>query len=134
LTFSDWIATIAPKETAHADEQLKAVDFATSASRPLMHQKRRHSGHGGSWRPAVANKSPSNRKSLALSITSRLGRCCRKTTLIIRRRKIDSTSGANAQRRFKSPFAPIRLLRILILQPVRGYFFDSIGHEENNSA
>src|SRR3954453_10000559 len=43
--------------------------------------------------------------------------------------KIDSTSGANAQRRFKSPFVPIRLLRILILQPVRGYFFDSIGHE-----
>jgi len=52
--------------------------------------------------------------------------------LVIRPRKIDSTSGANAQRRFKSPFAPIRLLRILILQPVRDYFFDSIDPERTS--
>jgi hypothetical protein len=45
-----------------------------------------------------------------------------KKILLIRARKIDSRSGANAQR--KNPFAPIRLLRILILQLVRGDFFD----------
>jgi hypothetical protein len=34
---------------------------------------------------------------------------------------------------FKNPFAPIQLLRILILQPVRGDFFDSIGQKQTKS-
>jgi len=36
--------------------------------------------------------------------------------------KVDSKSGIKAQGRFKNPFTPIRLLRIFILQLLRGDF------------
>src|SRR5881394_1202917 len=55
-----------------------------------------------------------------------VGRCCRKTILLTRARKIDSRLGADAQFRFENPVAPFRLLHIPILQIVRGDFFDSI--------
>jgi hypothetical protein len=61
------------------------------------------------------------------------GRCCRKKILLIRARKIDSRLGGNAQRLIQNRFAPIRLLRILILQSVSGYFFDSIGQNATES-
>ena len=62
-----------------------------------------------------------------------MGRCCRKTILLTRARKIDSRLGADAQFRFENLFAPIRLLHIPILQIVRGDFFDSIGPERRKS-
>ena len=59
----------------------------------------------------------------------RLCRLCCKTILRIRARKIDSRSCADVQRGFKNPFASIRLLRISILQPLRGDFCNTICQE-----
>src|SRR5262249_58086581 len=53
-------------------------------------------------------------------------RLCCKTIFRIRARKIDSRSRVNAQHRFKSSFAPIRLLRISIPQLLRGDFCNTI--------
>src|SRR5437762_5765781 len=65
------------------------------------------------------------------SRSSPFDRCCRKTILLTRARKIDSRLGADAQFRFENPIAPIRLLHIPILQIVRGDFFDSIGQKRS---
>src|SRR3954463_5521906 len=59
---------------------------------------------------------------------SELGRFCCKRILLIQACKIDSRSSTNKQRKFKNPFVPIGLLRILILQLPRGAFCNKIGH------
>jgi hypothetical protein len=65
---------------------------------------------------------------------SAFGRYCCKRILRVRASNIDSRSGANAQRRFKNLFVPIRLLRIFTRKLLLADFCNNIGTKQEDIA